>query len=246
VSDLNAGVFKEQGQQHAKNGWAPATINKARMFLKAALNHAVKNSYLESAPYVPMIPNPEARERWLTREEVARLLASVKMEHLRLFVLIGLYTGARHSAILQLTWDRVDLECGRIDFKTPGIVVTRKRRAHAPIPDMLREVLAEAKQKAKGKHVVMYAGKPLKTIMNSFATACRRAGIEGVTPHTLKHTFITWGLRSGATVWDMAGLTATSVETISKVYGHHVQADLQRTVNRIANNDAQKPAKGEE
>ena len=38
------------------------------------------------------------------------------------------------------------------------MVVTRKRRAHAPMPDVLREVLADAKQKAKGKHVIMYAG----------------------------------------------------------------------------------------
>ena len=82
----------------------------------------------------------------------------------------------------------------------------------------------------------------MKTIMKAFGMACERAGMEDVTPHTLKHTFITWGLRSGATVWDMAGLTATSVETISRVYGHHVQDDLQRTVNEIANGYAQKGA----
>jgi hypothetical protein len=75
----------------------------------------------------------------------------------------------------------------------------------------------------------MYAGMPLKTILKSFATACEDAAIEGVTPHTLKQ----WGLRFGATEWDMAGLTATSTETIERVYGHYVASDLQEKTNRI-------------
>jgi integrase len=234
VSDLNAGMFNAHAAHWQKRGWAPGTINKARMYLKASLRHAVSNNYLKSTPLVPMLPGTVGKDRWLTHDEIDRLLAAIRQTHLRLFVLLGLYTGARHTAILQLTWDRVDLETGRIDFRVPGMRLTKKRRARTSIPDVLRDELAEAKKAAKGEFVVMYAGKPLKTIQKGFETACERAGIEGVTPHTLKHTFVTWMLRSGAaTVWDVAGLTATTADTIERIYGHHVPDDLKTKTNAM-------------
>lgn len=61
------------------------------------------------APKMDMPARPEARIRWLTREEANRLLAASKAHYLRLFVTPALHTGARSRAILGLTWDRVDL-----------------------------------------------------------------------------------------------------------------------------------------
>lgn len=55
-----------------------------------------------------------------------------------------------------------------------------------------------------------------------------------MTPHTMKHTYITWLLRSRVSVWDVSGLTATSVETITRVYGHHVPDDLAGAANAVS------------
>jgi integrase len=69
-------------------------------------------------------PNSATREicdrTFLTRAEADHLLAAHKARHLRLFVEIGLHTGARHGAILALTWDRVDLIERVIDFRSSG------------------------------------------------------------------------------------------------------------------------------
>ncbi len=51
------------------------------------------------------------------------------------------------------------------------------------------------------------------------------------TPHTLKHTAITWLLQKKVSVWDVAGLTATSVETITSTYGKHIPDALADAVN---------------
>jgi integrase len=175
----------------------------------------------------------QVKERWLARKEAAQLLRAVRAArwyYMRLFVLIGLYTGARHRAILALTWDRVDLETGRIDFREPGRVETKKRRPNAPVSPCLIRFLRAAYKVRTGDHVIMHRGSPLLSVKSAFAHACQRAGLKGVTIHTMKHTYITWLLRARVPVWQVSGLTATSGATISRVYGHHVPDDLQNAV----------------
>lgn len=58
-------------------------------------------------------------------------------------------------------------------------------------------------------------------VKRAFSKAVGDAGLEGVTPHTLKHTAITWALQGGASIWDCAGFFSTSAETIERTYGHH-------------------------
>jgi integrase len=67
----------------------------------------------------------------------------------------------------------------------------------------------------------MHRGGPLLSVKKAFGEACERAELPGVTPHTLKHTYITWLLRSGVSLWDVAGLTSTSAVTIEHQRRHH-------------------------
>lgn len=153
---------------------------------------------------------------------------------MNLFIRLGLATGARHEAILSLTWDRVDLETGYIDFNVPGRVVTKKRRPHAPTDDRTLRLLKSACRVREGEYVIMHRGGPLKSVKRAFAEACERAELDGVTPHTMKHTYITWLLRAGVSVWDVSNLTATSAETVQKVYGHHAKDDkLKAAANAL-------------
>ena len=63
---------------------------------------------------------------------------------------------------------------------------------------------------------------PVGDIHKSWATTVEAAGLgKDVTPHTLKHTAITWMLWSGKSIWDVAEDTGTSPKTIEEVYGHH-------------------------
>jgi integrase len=49
-----------------------------------------------------------------------------------LFWLLAFGTGARTAAMLDLTWDRVDLIRRTIDYRVPGVVYKNKRRAVVP------------------------------------------------------------------------------------------------------------------
>src|SRR5262249_21046728 len=146
---------------------------------------------------------PEPRDRWLTRKEAAALLREALSEprvrlHLPLFILVGLYSGARKEAILSLRWSQVDLQSGRIDFHTPGARRTNKRRARIPIPARLLGHLRRAsKRGTEIGFVISENGKRLGDVKRGFSSACRRAGLQDVSPHVLRHTCATWLMQRG-------------------------------------------------
>jgi hypothetical protein len=78
----------------------PSTINRRRNTLLAALNHAKKNGLLQVVPHIPMLPTPQRKERYLSRDEAAKMIRLARrwgLWHLVLFIRIGLATGARHT-----------------------------------------------------------------------------------------------------------------------------------------------------
>ena len=64
-------------------------------------------------------------------------------------------------------------------------------------------------------------GKRIGDIKKGFAAACKRAGVEGVTPHTLRHTAASWLMQSGkVTPWEAANSLAMSEKVLKDIYAH--------------------------
>lgn len=206
------------------------TVRRELGTLQAAINYSRKEGYITSAPVVTLPDQPEPTQRWLTRDEAAKLLWAAhrghKSQHLSRFILIALYTGTRKDAILRMGFEPntiggwFDLERNIMFRRGDAERVTAKRRTPAPIPRPLQAHLRRW-QRQGATWAVEYQGGRIGDIKRAFARAVQDAGIPGVTPHTLKHTAITWALQNGASVWDCAGFFSTSAETIQKVYGHH-------------------------
>ena len=188
--------------------------------LRAALNWAVKRKMLplSASGYVWTPAKPEGKKRVLTADEIDRLLDACVVPHVRLFVILALCTGARTAALLELEWVRVDLEAGVLDLKVeeqnnPLVKKARKGRATLPMNDTLRAALSEAKAGALSDHVIEWNGDRVRSITKGFRAACVRAGIKGVTPHTIRHTV--------ATTLDAADIEP---KKISRYLGHRSQA----------------------
>ena len=226
-------------------GVSDGTVRRELGVLRAAVNHAVKEGRLTAAPFVWLPPSPPGRDRWLTRAEAAALLNAARCEpavrlYLPLFILIGLYTAARKGAILSLRWSQVDLVRGRIDFNAPGRRQTAKRRPVIPIPRRLAWFLRKAQERAASPYVIhrdrRRLGKsktvdaarpfqldrgPVQDVKKGFAAACDRAGLAGVSPHTLRHTAGTWLAQAGVSLWEIGGYLGHSYERTTELYGHH-------------------------
>ncbi len=217
----------------AERGASDGTIRRELGVLRAAMNHAVKEGQLTAAPFVSLPPAPPGKDRWLMRTEAGALLRAARGEpsvrlHLPLFILLGLHTGARKQAILSLRWNQVDLVRNRIDFNPPGRRQTSKRRPIIPIPRRLGWFLRKAHERATCPYVIHRDGKRLGDVKNGFTAACRRAGLEGVTPHTLRHTAGTWMAQRGVSLWEIGGYLGHSYERTTELYGHHHPDYLER------------------
>jgi integrase len=72
------------------------------------------------------------------------------------------------------------------------------------------------------KYVVHWDGKPIKSVHYSWENAVAEAGLdEKVTPHVLRHSRATRLMQAGVPIWEAAGHLGMSVETLTRVYGHH-------------------------
>lgn len=253
VADVTRETCKAYGRERRR---APATVRRELGTLRAAINHAHREGRLTRPVTVFLPPKPEGKDRWLTTAEAAALLRAARRDrrcrlHLPLFIVIGLYTGARKEAILSLRWPQVDLERGRIDFNPPGRTRTAKGRPVIPIPRRLAGFLRRARPRSgELGYVVNRDGRPIGDVKRSFATAAIRAGLrarvidqEGrqatdrdgkplhratVSPHVLRHTSGTWMAQRGVPLFEIAGYLGHGHARTAELYSHHSPDHLAR------------------
>ena len=217
------------------------TVRRELVTLKAALNFAHSEGRLTSVPYVELPAKPEGRDRWLTYSEAAALLNAARSGrrdvrlYLPLFILIGLYTGARADAILSLRWTDVDLAAQRIYFARSGERQTSKRKVKGqPIPRRLMTFLTIARRRGtdlgfvihnNGERILdiggAWDGNLKRRGEGSFGGACKRAGLIGVSPHTLRHTCGTWMAQRGVPLHLIGGWLGHKDSRTTQLYAHH-------------------------
>ncbi|MES2902706.1 MAG: site-specific integrase [Pseudomonadota bacterium] len=175
----------------------PATLRYELSMLSVALRHANKPRKV----WRPAAP--ERQIRHLTHAQFERWYADVLAPHARLYALLGLFTMARPSAILELTWDRVDFDRKQVDLNPRGRRQTKKRRPVVALNDEALEALQEAHKARQSEYVVERGAKRILNIKKAFQAASARSGIH-VTPYTLRHTGAVWAAEAGASMDELA------------------------------------------
>lgn len=207
---------------------------------------------------VPVFDLPAAsdpHDTFLTRAEADRLIDAAKTDYMRLFIRLGLATAGRHEAILQLTWDRVNLGTGVIDLRCNVVDLpaggqdrdTRGRKIRAPrqkpraqvrVEGVVLDELHLARASAVTPYVIEYRGQPIGRVHKGFAKVVESAGLagRGITPHIMRHTAITWLMQSGADIYQVAGFAGhRDIKMILQRYGHHhpdFQSGLAATLSQ--------------
>lgn len=228
----------------AERGAAPGTIRRELGTLRAALNWCAAEGYLTRAPIVTLPAKPAPKDRWLSVPEAALFLrVNRRTDRLARFILLGLYTGTRKEAIMALAWEPhpgggwIDLERGVLHRRGEDEAETKKRRPPARLPGKLL-VHARRWREDGSRWVIHDDGQRVGSMKTAWNTARHRAtaaaeaaGMDwsfgDVTPHTLRHTAITWAMHRGVRLADASGYFGISSAELERTYLHH-HPDFQK------------------
>ena len=179
VASINGSVCRRYAETRNK---AAGTVRKELGVLQASINFAYSEGYLTATRKVRLPEKPAPRDRWLTRDEAARLLRaahrSSRGKHLARFILVGLYTGTRSDAILGLRFlpstegGWVDTESGMMYRRAAGQAETKKRTPTIPIP---RPLLAHLRrwERNGARYVVEVDGQRVASVKNRMEARAR-------------------------------------------------------------------------
>lgn len=216
----------------SKAGRKPGTARNELGVLRSALLWAQKDKQWITAPHVWKPHSQPPRERHLSREEAAKIIAAAEATHLKLFIQLGLHTAGRMRALLELTWDRVDFAAGLIYLAASQRQHRAKGRATVPMTDTLRAALEEAKRGALTNYVIEYAGGPVKNIGKGFRGVVERARIPWCSPHTLRHTAAVWMVQAGVPIKDVADFLGHQDSRTTERHYVHFQPQRLRAAAR--------------
>lgn len=197
-----------------RQGVKPGTIIKEMGTIRAAVNWADKNN----KAVFEFPPQPAPRDRWISKDDARRLLASAQQPHMFLFIHLAIATAGRAEAILELTWDRVDFDRRLIVLESERR--SGKKRATVPMTHTVAWPLALAHSIRVSDHVIEYGGKPVKSVSKGFSTAARAAGLSDISPHILRHSAASWMVMGGIPIEEVARYLGHLDPRVSwKVYG---------------------------
>ncbi len=217
--------FKVKRLQEVSKTTVKRELSTLNYFFTMAILYkkALKNPMSE----VEKIKEPPGRIRWLTLEEVKRLLAQCRALYLKVIVMIALHTGMRKGEILALRKEHVDLDNEIItieETRSTGSTGTPKsgKRRHAPVNRTLLPVLREWIEFCKEDRLFAY-----DDVKKGFNAAVKRAGITDFTFHDLRHTFASHMVMSGVDLATVSKLLGHSSYNMTMKYSH-LSPDHQR------------------
>jgi len=199
-------------------GSGVTTVSRAHVVLSGILSDAVKSKRLAVNPArgVENLPRQTAKRHvYLSADDVYRL-ADESGKH-RALVLVLAYCGLRWSEAIALRVADVEFLRRRLSVSTAAVELgaghavgpTKGRKARSvPVPEfVLNELSAQCKDKAPADLVFPgpaggYLPRP-KSQTGWFIAAVKRAGVEVITPHSLRHTCASLAVSAGVNVLAM-------------------------------------------
>ena len=215
---------------------APGGANRTLDVLRQILSYAVACGYAATNPTRGVAHNPRMkRTRFLSRSEVDRLHAALdahegrgsgrqQAEIIRLLLL----TGCRKGEIVHLRWSEVDGDALRLTDSKTGprtvllsahaqAILARQPRTHSPY---VFPVAPDAPQARSSE-------------LSLWDKVRRKAGIEDVRLHDLRHTFASHAVMNGVPLPVVSRLLGHAQERMTLRYAHVGDREIEAAAERV-------------
>ncbi len=261
--DIEAADIARYQKARLAEGASPRLVNIEVGLLRGVLRRA--GLWARIQPHVTMLAERKDAGHALTAEEEARLLEECgksRSRALRPFVLLAVETGARRGTLLRLRWQDIDFEGRAIRFgkdKTAagsGRVIPLTDRAYATLtmwaqsfPGRLPEHFVFPAEKIGGagtaeafgfEGVTVYQtdpGRPVGSLQTAWETARKRAGLEHLRFHDLRHSAVSRLIAARVPLPVIAKIVGWSAGTLSAMaarYGHFSLDEMREAMASIS------------
>ena len=215
-----------------RGGLAPRSVGRAISAARGFYRFLLLDGHVKTDPSADIMPPQGGQKlpRFLTQEEIERLLEApdtTSPEGVRDRALAELLyaTGLRVSELVSLTSASVDADSGVLFCTGKGskrrrVPVGRSALAWLQRYESARRALLAGSESER--LFVGYMGRAL-TRQNVWALLKRhaaKAGIRGVTPHVLRHSFATHLLEHGADTRSVQAMLGHSDLSTTQIYTH--------------------------
>ena len=227
------------------NEVSPRTVNLELLCLSNMLSKVVEWGYISDSPSkgIKLLRYEKKPPRFLINEEIKRLLQN-SSPWLEPIITVMLNTGIRES-------ERRQLKFKDIDFKNRRILVRASKTKDFRAIPLNKEALKALKwldenyipptalgprqRKERQKEYIFCNedGLPIENIKKALANACGKAGLKGVSPHTLRHTFASHLVMSGVDLRTVQRLMGHKSITTTMMYAHLTEDHLARGVEKL-------------
>lgn len=226
---------------HLNTSLKQSTVNRTMAVVRALLRRTVVWEWLMQAPHIELGYVERLEPRWLTEDEFDRLAIELP-PHARALAKFAVYTGLRQANIYNLKWESVDLVRRTLQIKAAEY--KSNRSVGFPLNTRARWVLRGQRHKHPVFVFTDHEGNaPIGSIKTTWLKAVKRAGLEDVRFHDLRHTWAAWHALAGRSPIQLMQLGGWSSLKMIERYAHINPVDLAHVADNRRHSKSSKTDK---
>ncbi|MBA3030875.1 MAG: site-specific integrase [Desulfobacteraceae bacterium] len=222
---------------------SPRTIEYVFATFRQTWNMARRDNYVDRESPTKMVKKPKfdnKRIRFLTHHEADKLLIELKdkSEQVHNMALLSLHCGLRASEIFRLKWGHVDRDSGILH-----IMDAKGNKNRTAIMTKIISTMFEGLKKGPSDELVFpdKNGNKIRKISNTFLRAVDDLMLNPknidrrhkVIFHTLRHTFASWLVQQGESLYVVQRLLGHGSISQTERYSHLADKNLENAVRNF-------------
>jgi len=217
----------------------PGTINRVTILLRYMFNLAmkweIKGVTRNPTAGIPLLKENNQNERFLSALDAKALLRAINYSRnkmLKHIIPMLILTGARKREVLDAKWEDFDLDRGT--WRIPN---TKSGKARVdPLSDTARNLIEKLSANQCCDYVFANPNtrKPYASFYYSWHTARKDAGLADLRVHDLRHSFASFLVNAGRSLYEVQTLLGHSQITTTQRYAHLSTDSLRRASNEVS------------